>query len=180
MRVANRVLSAVLALALAVGGLLVAVEIVLGGLDRGPWILPYDRWERTALGTPWSAGNIRLLCLALLVVGVLVLAAQVARRRPETLALAGSGGRSTTSLDRRGVERWLAERVERVEGVAGAQVKVGRKAAVVRATAVGRERGERVEMERKVGDAVRRHLEELALAQPLRADVGVASTSGDR
>ncbi|MGI9119748.1 MAG: DUF6286 domain-containing protein [Acidimicrobiales bacterium] len=176
MRVANRVLSAVLALALAVGGLLVAVEIVLGGLDRGPWILPYDRWERTAVDTPWSDGNIRLLSLALVVVGVLVLAVQVARRRPDALALAGSG-QSTTSLDCKGVERWLAERVERVEGVAGAQVKVGRKAAVVRATAIGRDRAE---VERKVGDAVRRHLEELALAQPLRADVGVASASGDR
>ena len=48
MRVVNRVIAAVLALALLVGGLLVAVEIVVAGFDRRPWVLPHDRWYASA------------------------------------------------------------------------------------------------------------------------------------
>lgn len=174
MRVADRVLSAILALALMVGGLLVAAEIVLGGLGRGPWILPYDRWERSAVATPWSDGNARLIGLALVGGGVVVLAVQVARRRPQALDLTGGKDRAPASLDRRGVERWLADRVERVEGVADARTRLRRRVAVVRASSVGQDHHD---VERRLRETVAGHLGELDLAMPLRVDVRVASRS---
>lgn len=139
MRIIDRVLSAVLGLALLVGGLLVAIEIVLAGLDRPPWLLAHDRWTASASTTPWSDPDLRLLFAALIVVGALLLVAEVARRRPELLPLAAQGPGVVTALDRREVERWLAERVERVEGVAGAGVRINTRSALVEAASVGRD-----------------------------------------
>lgn len=172
MRVANRILCAVLALALLAGGLVVAVEIVLAGLGRRPWLVPHDGWRNWATVTTWSARSARVLFAALVVVGLALLALELWRRRPPALPLASATGDVAAELDRRSMERWLADRVERVEGVSGAQAEAGAKVVHVRADSVGGDAGV---VEQRVRDAVGRHLEELALARPLRVKVDVRS-----
>lgn len=142
MRIVDRVVSAVLGLALLVGGLLVAIEIVLAGLNRSPWLLAHDRWIALARTTAWSEPDLRLTFAGLVVAGALLLVVELARRRPQVLPLAAQGPGVVTVLDRREVERWLVERVERVDGVAGAGVRVGSRSALVEATSVGRVTGE--------------------------------------
>lgn len=170
MRIANRVLSAALALCLLVGGLLVAAEVVAGVAGWGPWLVPYDRWERSARTTPWSDGSIRLLFAALVAAGLVLLVVQVGRRRPEALAVTGGKGDVEASLDRRGVERWLADKLERVEGVTDVRARVGRKDVRLRVGTVSPHTGA---TEQRVSEATERHLRELHAEPRLRPRVDV-------
>ncbi len=131
--IVNRALCAVLALAALVGGLVVAAEIVVAGFERGPWLIPYDRWDRFARATPWSDADVRLAGAAMLTVGIAILAVQLVRRRPSALALSAASGGTPADLDRRGAEWWLSERAGQVVGVVEAGVSVGRAVVVVRA-----------------------------------------------
>lgn len=174
MRIANRVLCAVLALSLVVGGLLAAAEVVLAGLGREPWLVPYERWERVLRTTPWSDGGVRLVLAGLVAAGVALLALEAVRRRPEELAMA-PGPAAEAVVDRRSAERWLAGRVHRVEGVVDASARLGRRTAVVRVGSVGRSTEG---LEPRVREAVAGHLDELGLAKPLRVGVEVRPGGG--
>ena len=174
MRVLNRVVCAVLALSLLVGGLLVASEVVLAGIGREQWLVPYGSWQRTAETTPWSDSGLRLALAGLVLAGLVLLALQLSRRRSDEMVMARSAG-ADAHLDRRSAERWLAERVQRVEGVVDATARLGRRAAVVRVAPVGR----RAEgLEERVRQAATDHLRELGLAEPLRVTVEVHSGGG--
>ncbi len=170
MRLANRVLCAGLALALLVGGLVVAAEILLAALRRGPWLVPHDRWQQWATTTTWSDRGARVLFLALLGAGLVLLTVEWWRRRPSSLALAPGGGEVTADLDRRGVERWLGDRVGRVEGLSEARAEVGSRVVRIRADSLDAEVGP---VQQRTRDALGRHLEELALARSLRMKVDV-------
>jgi len=138
-RIFDRVLSAVLGLALMVGGLVTAIEIVLAGLGRSPWLLPHDRWAEIARTTTWSDTDVRPIAAGLIAAGVVLLVVEAARRRPEALTLAAGASGVVSELDRQGVERWMVQRVERVEGVSAAGVRIGSRSVVVEATSVGRD-----------------------------------------
>lgn len=170
MRVLDRVLSAVLGLVLLVGGLVVAIEIVLAALGRSPWLVPHDRWADSARTTPWSDPGLRVVFVGLAAAGALLLVAEVARRRPEALPLAARGAGVVAALDRRAVERWLVQRVERVDGVAGAGVRIMARRTVVEATSVGRDSGA---VEPGVREVAAGSLESLGLDRPTRLAVKV-------
>ena len=171
-RVVNRVLCAVLALALLVAGLVVIIEIVLAGLQRGPWLVPHDRWWRWATTTAWSHRSARLLFAGLVLTGLVLLTLEVRRRHPSSLPLAPGPGGVASELDRRDVERWLAEWAGRVEGVTEAQAEVRNRVVRVRAGSVGGDTGA---AQQRTRDTLARHLEELGLARPLAVKVDVRS-----
>jgi len=172
MRVANRVVAALLALALLVGGLLVAVEIVVAGFDRRPWVLPYDRWYRDARLRTWDSAPVRWICIALLAIGLLLLFLQMARRRPATLPLAAGG--APADLGRRSLERSLVRAASEVDGVAAAKVKLGEERAEVVATTNRRQAGD---LQPRVTDALERRMHDLGLAQPPAVRVKVRTRS---
>ncbi len=170
MRIVDRVLSAVLGMALLVAGLLVAVEIVVAALGRSPWLVPHDHWAEWASTTSWSDPGLRVLFAGLIVGGVALLVVEGARRRPEVLALAAQGPGVVAVLERREVERWLVERVEGVEGVADAGVRISNGRTLVAATSVGRDT---TTVEPGIREVASDSLESLALDRPTRLTVRV-------
>lgn len=177
MRVVNRIVSALVALALLVGGLLVALEIAAAGIGRSePVVLPWDDWRTSALDTPWEDANLRLLFIVLAVVGLLLLAFQLVRRRPIAIPMQTDTPGAEADLDRHGLERWLTSKVERVAGVAGARVSVTNTSARVRAETPGRETGA---VQQGVAAAANSALSELRLARSLPVKVSVTSRRDD-
>jgi len=174
MRVLNRILAAVLALALFVGGLLVAVEIVVAAFDRRPWVLPHDQWYRSATERSWQAAPPRWIFIGLVVAGLVLLWSQLARRRPSTLALTPAA--VPADVGRRSLERALVREASRVEGVAGARARVDGARAEVVATTNRRLTGE---LQPRVADAVGRRVQSLGLARPPAMRVKVRGR-GDR
>ncbi len=168
MRIANRVLAAVLGLALLVGGLIVAVEIVVAGFDRRPWVLPHDEWYRSARLRTWDAAPPRWIFIGLLVAGLALLLLQLARRRPSALAL--TPGAVPADVGRRSLERSLAREAARVDGIAAAKAKVRKERAEVVATSGRRQAGD---LPPVVTEALDRRLTTVGLARPPEVRVKV-------
>ena len=174
MRIANRVLAAVLALALLVGGLLVAAEIVVAGFDRRPWVLPHDRWYTSARMRSWESAPPRWIFIGLVVAGLLLLVLQLTRRRPTALAL--TPGAVPADVGRRSLEKALVREASRVDGVAAAKAKVNEDKVEVVASS---NRRQTAELEPRVTEALARRMGSVGLARPPGVRVKVQGR-GDR
>ena len=173
MRTVTRLVSALLALALLVGGLLAALEIAAAGLGREDHlVVPWRDWRQDLLDTPWEDFTVRVVLAALLAAGILLLFLLLARRRPTAVPLADRVAGSAADLDRGGLERFLAARLERVDGVGGTNVKVRGGKARVTAVTPARDTAPVESSLRGAADAA---LGELGLATSLPVRVSVSS-----
>lgn len=174
MRLANRVLAAVLALGLLAGGLIVAAEIVVAGFDRRPWVLPHDDWYRSARLRTWDSAPPRWIFIGLVAAGLVLLFIQLAGRRPTALAL--THGAVPADVGRRSLERSLAREATSVDGIAAAKAKVGRDKAEVVASSPRRQTGD---LGPVVSQALDRRMAAIGLARPPAVRVKVHGR-GDR
>jgi hypothetical protein len=171
LRIADRIVAGLVALALLVGGVLLAIEIALQAAGReDPWVLPWDTWYREGLETPWSDPTVRAVCIGLLVAAVLLLMLQFARRRPSALPVRPRADAVHVDLDRRGLEHWLAARLDKVEGVGSVNVRAHRRKVRVRADSVSRDTAP---IERRLDEAAARELDRLDLVRSPSVDVNV-------
>lgn len=127
MRIANRLLAALFALALIVGGVTLVVEVVAHWTGAEPVVLDWPAVYAWARRTTWSATPVRLASVVLLVVGIALLWAQLRPRRLGRLALVVGHPATDIAVTRRGVARSLAAAVSRVDGVHNAHVVVKRR-----------------------------------------------------
>ena len=165
MRVVNRVLAVATAVGLMAGGVLVAVEIALAGLGRGPWIIPYDDWYSSARAEQWDSSGARSLFLVLGVAGMVLVALQLMRARPRSVPL--EGGVARAGLSRRSLEQTLVRTAESQPGVATATARVRRH----RARIVAGTRGTEDEMRSRLEEVARARLHDLGIDG--RLDVAV-------
>lgn len=172
LRIVDRIVAGVIALALLVGGVLIAIEIALQAAGReDPWVLPWDTWYREGTETPWSDPAVRAISVGLVVAALLLLALQIARRRPAALPVRPHRDVVDVDLDRRGLERWLEARLAKVDGVGVVNVRARRRGNVrVRADAVSRQTGP---IEHRLGEAAERELADLDLVRRPSVDVKV-------
>ena len=173
MRIVNRVLAAVLALGLLVGGLIVAVEIVVAGFDRRPWVLPHDDWYRSALQRTWESAPPRWIFIGLIAAGLVLLFIQIARRRPTALAL--TPGAVPADVGRRSLERSLAREATSVDGIAAAKAKVRKDKADVVASSNRRQTDDLAPV---VSQALDRRMAAVGLARPPAVRGKVQGRSG--
>ena len=145
MTVVTRVLCAVVALVLFLGGLLGAVEIVLALLGQPAVLIPHGQWAAWLQEQTWESAVVRLTLVALVVVGLLLLVAALRRGRPRTLTLPARPGQTpsgvTVSASRRGAEAWLAAATRRTTGVRAADVRLRRHRAKVTVRTANRNHG---------------------------------------
>jgi hypothetical protein len=172
-RIVTRLVSAVLALALLVGGLLAALEIAAAGLGREEdLVVPWRDWRQDLLETPWEDFTVRVWLTAILAVGALLLFLLLVPRRPTAVPLADRVAGSAAELDRSGLEHHLAACLQRVDGVGGARVRVRGSRVLVSAVTPGRDTGPVESSLRSAADAALRQLD---LARSLSVRVAVSS-----
>ncbi|MEU8300684.1 DUF6286 domain-containing protein [Micromonospora sp. NPDC048909] len=163
MRTANRLATLLLAAALLVGGALAAVEALLAAAGRPALLVEPAGWSATLRTTRWDDPAVRGLAVAVILLGLTILAAELRRWSPSRLD-AGDGWH----LHRRSVERRLTVAVRSVPGVRRARVRIHRRGAEwrPRVTATG-DPAARDEVE----FAVHQELHRLAAPRPGRIDV---------
>jgi len=172
-RTVTRLVSALLALALLVGGLLAALEIAAAGLGReDDLVVDWRDWRQDLLDTPWEDYVVRLVLAAMVAVGLLLLFLLLARRRPTAVRLSDRVAGSAADLDRGGLERFLAARLDRVDGVGSAGVRIRGGRARVTAVTPARDTAPVESALRSATDAA---LGELGLATSLPVRVAVSS-----
>jgi hypothetical protein len=162
-RVLSRLIALAVALALVVGGVVVAVEIAIADFRSEPWLIPYDEWYQSARVNAWSSPTTRRLALALTAAGLLLLLLHLVRRRPMVLPMEAGGSLHHADLNRRGVERSLVRAVSRVDGVASAKARISSNRTRVTASTNRRLPGD---LEARVKRAAEQRLTSLRLASP--------------
>jgi len=171
----TRALSALVALALFLGSLLVIVEIVLAAAGRGPWLIRYPDWTAWIRQRSWNDEVVKAILVGLVVVGLLLVFLAVRRGRPATLPLRGRTPGVDVTASRKSVERSLAAAVSRTSGITGADASVRRRSARIEARAASRSSSG---LRQEVEAAARARLDSLGLRRDLRTRVRVSA--GDR
>ncbi|MEV7328005.1 Asp23/Gls24 family envelope stress response protein [Micromonospora sp. NPDC093244] len=153
MRTVNRAASLALSVVLLVGGTLLAAQALLATLGRpAPAIVPAG-WYDTLTTARWHDPNVRTAAVGAVLLGLVILAAQLRRWTPVRLH---AGERDGWYLRRRCVERRLTDAAGTVPGVRRARVRI-------------RGRGERWHPRvRATGDPAARAEIEYAVHQELR------------
>lgn len=97
MRLLNRPLALILAVALAGASVIVIVEVIAVAVHASPVVVHWPAWYRWAGRTRWNAQVVRVWSAILIVVGVLILAIELKPRRITRLRRASHspGGRSS-------------------------------------------------------------------------------------
>jgi hypothetical protein len=167
----NRAVSALLALALLVGSLLVIAEVAAAALGRGPWLVPYPEWTEWMRSHSWNDWIVNTILAGLVLVGLLLLTLGLRRGKPATLPLRERTPGVDVRASRRSVERSVAAAASRTSGVTGADASVRRRRARIGVRAATRSDAD---LRQEVESAVKERLDSLGLARDLRTRVAVS------
>lgn len=177
MRLVNRLLAALLSLALIAAGVLVVIEVIAQRLGRKPVMVDWPRLYDWANRTPWQQGSVRVACVVLVALGLLLLAAELKRAKPSRLAVRSQV--TDAAYTRRGVAATIRSAVSDVDGINSAAVKVGRRKVKVEATTAGLQPFTAESLQEPATTAARQRLDALELQEPPALAVNV-NTSGAR
>jgi hypothetical protein len=165
-RLANRVLAALLALALACAGVILVAEVVADRLSHRTAILDWHPAYRWAARTTWLSGSVRVTAIVLLVLGLVLLLAELKPARMSRLhaepAQAGAADMDT-AYTRRGVAAAMRSAVIGVDGIRGASAKVRRRRVAVVATGAALDKAAAQTLRDSVTAAARQRLAALGL-----------------
>ena len=134
MRVFERLLSLLLAVAVVVGSLLLAVEVVWAALGKSPLLIPWQSTYDRGSSDTWDSAPVRIAAVVLLVVGLLLLLAELKPRRTPRLQLTGTDPSFDAAVTRRSLRSALLNAAKQVDGISGAKAKVSKRRAKVTAT----------------------------------------------
>ncbi len=180
MRVIERFLSLLLALALVVGSLLLALEVAWAAFGRAP-LLVHWRGSYTSGGRyAWDTAPARITAAVLLAVGLLLLLAELKPRRAPRLRMTGTDPGVDAAITRRSLRATLLSAATQVDGVSGAKVKVSRRKATVKAVSRLGSTETAQGLTGELEATLRRRLDELQLARTPRLRARVAPRRGTR
>lgn len=166
MRVLNRLLAALLSLALMVGGVLVIVEVIAALTGQGPVWWDWQATRRWAERTSWEDTLVRIVCVVAFVVGAILLVAELKRPRVRRfrVARATTDPRTTdTAYTRGGVAAAVRSAVARIDGIRGVRVAVKHRTVKVVATVGSQNRAFLREVGETATEAARDSVDRLGL-----------------
>ena len=177
MRLVNRPLAVILAAALAVGAIIVIIEVIAFAVNHGPVVLHWTTWYRWAGTTRWDQLVIRVWSAVLIVIGAAILAVELKPRRVTRLPLRSDNDATDAAVTRRGLAGTLRAAATGVDGVSAAAVTVRRRRARVSVTAAARGRAATEALRQPVTQVLQDRLDGLDLRQSPRLKVRVYSRS---
>jgi hypothetical protein len=177
MRLLNRPLAFILAVALAAASVILIVEVIEFAVHSSPVIVHWPTWYHWAATTTWNAQVIRVWSAILIVIGVLILALELKPRRVARLRLRSDDAGTDAALTRSGLAGTLRAAATGIDGISGAAVTVRRRRARVIAKSAARGRAAAGALRQPVTEALRSRLDSLDLQQPPRLTVRVSTRS---
>jgi hypothetical protein len=180
MRLANRVLAALLSLALVVVSVLLIAEVIADRTSHRAAIVHWRPAYNWAQHTTWNAGSIRVICGILILAGLVLLTAELKPARVSRLtADPGEAGADAidTAYTRRGLAAAIRSAVTAVDGVRSTAVKIRRRKIRIAATASAQDRAAARSLHDPIADAARERLTALRLRRPPSVSVRVSPRS---
>jgi hypothetical protein len=176
MRLPNRPLALILAVALAAASVILIIEVITFAVHASPLVVPWHTWYHWAGTTRWNAVVIRVWSAVLIATGVILLAVELKPRRVTRLPLRSDDDSTQSALTRRGLARTLRAAATGIDGITGAAVTVRRRRARVIAAAAGG-RAAAAPLQELASQALRSRLNGLELDRPPRLTVRVRPRS---
>jgi Family of unknown function (DUF6286) len=180
MRLANRVLAALLSLALIVVSVLLIAEVIADRTSHHPAVVHWRSAYNWAEHTTWNAGSIRVICGILIVAGLVLLIAELKPARvsrvPADPSEAGADA-IDTAYTRRGLAVAIRSAVTAVDGVRSTAVKVRRRKVRISAVASAQDRAAARSLHDPIADAARQRLTALKLRRTPAVAVRVSPRS---
>jgi hypothetical protein len=161
MRFVNRVLAAVVALALVVAGVLIVVEVIAARFSAGTVVVHWRVALRWARRTTWDTSVVQSTCILMAVVGLILVLLELKPRRRRRFKVRSDA--SDAAFTRRGVKTAVQTAVDDVDGVGSAAVKVRRRRIRVRATATAAASHTAASLDDSVRAAAQGRVDSLAL-----------------
>lgn len=134
MRLVQRVLSALLALALLVGGVIALIEIILADTNESTSLIDRQAWRQHGLDNMWTADSVRAVLYGGCAAAAILIIVALARPRPLVLAAQPADDMDVV-VRRRGLQASLGRAVRTVDGIGTAKVKFRRRTVRVKARA---------------------------------------------
>ena len=177
MRLLNRPLALILAVALAGASIILIAEVIAFAVHAGPVVVHWATWYHWAGKTRWNALVIRVWSAILIVVGALILAIELKPRRVTRLRLRAADDATDAALTRSGLAGTLRAAATGIDGSTSAAVTVRRGRVRVVAKSAARGRAAADALGPPVTQALRSRLDDLDLYRPPRLKVRVRSRS---
>jgi hypothetical protein len=171
MRAFNRILCTLLAVAIAIAGVLTVIEVIAAATDNDPVVIKWHGFVNDLASNEWKTAAPRVTAIILIIVGLLLLLFALRRGKPATVALTTGASDVDMTTTRRSLTRSLANNAESVDGIASAKVKVKRRKVVVKAS--GLSGVSREDATSRLTSAMQERLDGLALADARRLKVRV-------
>jgi hypothetical protein len=143
MRLVNRVLAALLSLALLAAAVLLIATVVADRTSHHQGIVPWRSAYHWAQHHAWAAGSLRVISGILILAGLMLLIAELKPARVSRLAAdpTQAGAEAIdTAYTRRGLAAAIRTAVSAVDGVRSTSVKVRRRKVKITATASAQDR----------------------------------------
>jgi hypothetical protein len=173
MRLLNRPLAFILAVALAAASIILIIEVIVFATHASPAVVPWPTWYHWAQVTRWDRLVVRVWSAILIAVGVLLLALELKPRRITRLSVHSGNAATDAALTRRGLAGTLRGAATSIDGITSATVTVRRRRAWVSAKSAARGRAAAGALKDPVTQAARTRLEDLNLDRPPRLKVRV-------
>ena len=174
MRNVNRLMAFVLSLAVILAGVTVVVEVIAERAGADPAVLDWPALYRWAQRTTWGSAPVRITSALLALVGLALLLAQLAPRRPDRLAVHSDDTATDAAVSRRGLTRAVRGAVNGVDGIADARVKVRRRRIQVRARTPMSDASQIAAVRDATTLAARQRVDSLTLEKPPALSVRVS------
>ena len=178
MRILERFLSLLLALALLLGAVLLALEVVWAVAGRPPLLVPWDGAYTSGTQDAWGTAAVRLIAGLLVLAGVLLLLVVLKPRRPSRMPMTSTAVGIDAAITRRSLSHVVRTAATRVDGVSSAKAKVGKRRVTVSATSRLGSRTTASDLQGPLEAAVQERLTSLQLARPPRLRARVSPRSG--
>lgn len=175
LRLVNRLLAALLSLAVVAAAVLVVGEVARWVLDEPPWLVDWRGWGDDLLAVRVGDPEVVSVAAGAALVGLGLLVFELWPRGPKGLPTAALADGVTTRTTRRGVRSTAESAARGVPGVRETSVKVGRR--TVSVTAGVRARGIRDQVQTGVRSAVEGALADLRLERTPKVSVSVEEHS---
>ena len=180
MRILERFLSLVLALALVAGSVLLALEVGYAAAGKPPLLVPWPRLYELGNDNQWDTALVRLVAAAVLLVGLLLLAVALKPRRAPRLRMTPSQPGVDAAITRRSLRTTLLDAATRVDGISGARAKVSKRKVTVTATSRLGTADTARSLTGQLEAALRARLDSLQLARTPRLRARVSHRRGAR
>jgi hypothetical protein len=177
MRILNRFLAFILALAVLAVCVVVIVEVIAYAINGESLIVDWMSWQQWAERTHFDSTVIKVLSITFIVVGLILLLAELKPRRITRVSLQSDDAATDAAITTKGIAVVVKTATTDVDGISDASASASPRRVTVTATAAERDKAHAQALAAPVTAAVKTRLDSLRMQRHPRLSVHVKPRS---